>query len=129
MPSSLSARRFPRVICCEQDAERAQLCLDVYADIAGFQGHFPTAPILPGVVQIDWASHFAATVLGQRDPVLSVDRLKFTKPILPDSEVYLSLRYCARANTTEFRFFEIDADKVEWVCSQGRLHHAQVTSA
>jgi len=54
----------------------------------GFRGHFPDRPILPAVVQIMAALHVAGEVWkGGSDIPLSVDRAKFTLPIVPGDEI------------------------------------------
>ena len=55
---------------------------------AGFRGHFPDRPILPAVVQIMAALHVAGEVWkGVIDIPLSVNRAKFTLPIVPGDEI------------------------------------------
>jgi 3-hydroxyacyl-[acyl-carrier-protein] dehydratase len=55
---------------------------------AGFRGHFPERPILPAVVQIMAALHVAGEVWkGVSDTSLSVERAKFTLPIVPGDEI------------------------------------------
>ena len=50
--------------------------------LAHFAGHFPGLPILPGVVQLDWAMRLAAEqCFGCAHRVASIDRLKFMAPV------------------------------------------------
>lgn len=96
-------------------------------DLAGFAGHFPDFPILPGVVQLDWAVHYAQEFLLLDEPVIRVDRLKFTCPISPNTPLQLSLIYDASKASVDFRFYRtIDSEKSghgvrELLFSQGRL--------
>ncbi|HCS63402.1 MAG TPA: hypothetical protein DIW64_04575 [Cellvibrio sp.] len=99
----------------------------VTPELAGFAGHFPDFPILPGVVQLDWAIHYAQEFLLLDEPVVRVERLKFTCPISPNTQLQLSLIYDAGRASVDFRFYRpIEGLKGEdgareLLFSQGRL--------
>lgn len=93
----------------------------VTPDLAGFAGHFPDFPILPGVVQLDWAVHYAQEFLLLDEPVVRVERLKFTCPISPNTPLQLSLVYDAGKASVDFRFYRKVDDARELLFSQGRL--------
>lgn len=115
--------RRPALIDVKQDQGRLDLGLLVTPDLAGFIGHFPDLPILPGVVQLDWAVHYAQEFLQLDAPVVRVERLKFTCPISPATQLRLSLDYDARKSSVEFRFYRL-REGDELVFSQGRLVYA-----
>ena len=79
------------------DAQRSEtrqhvvLELHVLPEIAHFAGHFPGAAILPGVVQVDWAIHFARQYLPVEGVFSALEKLKFLAVIRPDARVQLSL--------------------------------------
>ncbi len=93
----------------------------VTPDLAGFSGHFPDFPILPGVVQLDWAVHYAQEYLHLAEPVLRVERLKFTCPISPNTALRLSLVYDEGKASVDFRFYRVLDGMRELLFSQGRL--------
>lgn len=93
----------------------------VTPDLAGFAGHFPDFPILPGVVQLDWAVHYAQEFLLLDEPVVRVERLKFTCPISPNTPLQLSLVYDAGKAAVDFRFYRKVDGARELIFSQGRL--------
>ncbi|MFP3556318.1 AMP-binding protein [Paraburkholderia sp. SIMBA_049] len=69
-----------------------------------FAGHFPGLPILPGVVQLDWAIRLAAAhVTGVRE-IESVDRLKFTAPVMPGAVLDLKLSHDAARRRVQFAY-------------------------
>lgn len=96
-------------------------------DLAGFAGHFPDFPILPGVVQLEWAVYFAQEYLRLDEPVLRVERLKFTCPIIPNTSLRLSLSYDTDRSAVDFRFYRPTEGAKhgdgarELLFSQGRL--------
>lgn len=68
-----------------------ELDFTVDPDSSWFDGHFPDRPILPGVVQIGWAAHFAADLCGRNEPPAQLERIKFRRPILPGACLTLRL--------------------------------------
>lgn len=57
------------------------------AHFSGFNGHFPQNPILPGIVQLMMA-HYVAT-MGTKEPLITVKRAKFTRPVKPGEPITL----------------------------------------
>jgi len=56
-----------------------------------FQGHFPEDPILPGLVQVDWALRLAVDAFGPTGPFLGLEHLKFCDLIRPGEAITLEL--------------------------------------
>jgi 3-hydroxymyristoyl/3-hydroxydecanoyl-(acyl carrier protein) dehydratase len=84
LPATL-LRRSPR---------EAAYALALAPDLPAFQGHFPGSPILPGVVQVDWAMRLGEAAFGPLEPFRGLERVKFLVPIRPlePLEVVLELR-------------------------------------
>lgn len=85
----------PVVLSIERPGKHAAIVrLALPPDHDAFAGHFPGRPILPGVVQLDWAIQLAATCFGfELRPATQV-RVKFMHVIGPDpADLWLSLRY------------------------------------
>jgi acyl-coenzyme A synthetase/AMP-(fatty) acid ligase len=71
----------------------AELDLRIPADLFWFQGHFPGRPVLPGVVQIDWAVEFARRHLGLDLPAAREFQIKFKAVVEPEDRLVLALRH------------------------------------
>ena len=97
-------------------AEALHQVLHVPADLPWFQGHFPTEPILAGIVQVRWAVDAARILTGRTEGPASVQQLKFKSPIRPESIVDLTLACLDGAVTFAFR-------SAVGECSYGRLQY------
>ena len=54
---------LPTILAVEKEgASKVRLKISLPEDLLYFQGHFPDAPILPGIVQTDWPSVLVARI-------------------------------------------------------------------
>ena len=86
-----------------RDALSACLRLDVDARLPAFDGHFPGHPVLPGVVQLDWAERFGRELFAGLQPqLLGVEQLKFQQIIIPGQQLELQLEAAADGSAMRF---------------------------
>lgn len=85
-------------------------------DLAHFAGHFPGAPVLPGVLQVQWALALAAPRLGISPHCREMEALKFQRLLRPGDEVELELRLDEARGKLHFAY-RLDGQH----CSSGRL--------
>lgn len=78
--------------------------LRVPATLVHFAGHFPGLPILPGVVQIDWAVQLGAEHWPQVRSMQAVERLKFMAPVPPGAILHLTLAHDEARRKMRFAF-------------------------
>jgi 3-hydroxymyristoyl/3-hydroxydecanoyl-(acyl carrier protein) dehydratase len=85
----------PVVVSVEHSGEHVAIVrLALPADHDAFAGHFPGRPILPGVVQLDWAVQLGATCFGYAFRPARRVRVKFMHVIRPHpSGLAVALRY------------------------------------
>jgi 3-hydroxymyristoyl/3-hydroxydecanoyl-(acyl carrier protein) dehydratase len=70
-----------------------------------FDGHFAGAPVLPGVVQLDWAIVFGRQAFADVPPrFLRAEQLKFQMPVLPPLQLELALEWNAELKQLSFRY-------------------------
>lgn len=97
--------RLPKVLDRRRRGE-AELELDVEIPptLLWFQGHFPGRPILPGVVQMDWAVHWGREELGL--PLLAAQefQIKFKSVIAPGDRLTLALRHDEAKGRLSFEY-------------------------
>ena len=53
------------------------------SDLSCFPGHFPDRPVVPGVLQLDWALALAEVWMGQAARVTEIESLKLLLPLEP----------------------------------------------
>tara|TARA_Y100000782_G_scaffold115620_1_gene162048 strand:+ start:10708 stop:11061 length:354 start_codon:yes stop_codon:yes gene_type:complete len=97
----------PQVSVLSQAKDSVSLALTITADLDYFRGHFPDAPILAGVVQLDWAVKYAQQYLGFGSLVKNLEILKFQVVTTPDMTVNLSLERNAKGKC----LFSYSSDK------------------
>jgi 3-hydroxyacyl-[acyl-carrier-protein] dehydratase len=81
--------------------------LSVDAENPIFAGHFPTRPILPGVLMIEAVAQTAAVMMGSAtaDAIIdsallaAVHRFKFFKPVAPGAELRIETTKLTQAGT------------------------------
>ncbi|WP_126225259.1 AMP-binding protein [Burkholderia ambifaria] len=78
--------------------------LRVPPTLAHFDGHFPGLPILPGVVQIDWAARLAGREMPAVREIRSIEHLKFKAPVPPGAVLALRLAHDPVCGRTRFAF-------------------------
>jgi 3-hydroxymyristoyl/3-hydroxydecanoyl-(acyl carrier protein) dehydratase len=87
------APRQPRLDAVRRETDEVRLDFVLPPDLFWFQGHFPGVPILPGVVQIDWAVAYAREHLGIELPAARLFKVKFRSVMRPGEAVTLVLRH------------------------------------
>ena len=92
------------------------LQLAVPPDLAYFSGHFPKAPVLPGVVQVDWALSLGQQLMNLPEKFAGMEVLKFQQLVRPGDEVQLHLRFDPVRSKLYFAYRNETA-----TCSSGRI--------
>ncbi|MCX4160848.1 MULTISPECIES: AMP-binding protein [Paraburkholderia] len=92
------------VLAETRDGDALRYELRVPPGLVHFDGHFPGLPILPGVVQIDWAIRLASEHFTNVREVASIDRLKFLVPVPPGAVLHLTLAHDAARRRVQFGY-------------------------
>lgn len=94
----------PTVLELRVTPPKAELRIEVPADLQYFAGHFPGAPIVAGVVQLKWAVDAARRHLGIRGDVVRMENLKFQRVLVPKSQATLTLEWKAASRKLHFSY-------------------------
>ncbi len=83
---------WPEVLTKTTDENQITLQLLVPIDLDYFNGHFPNAPILAGVVQLHWVVEFSKKYFSMNAlEVKNTEVLKFQVVIIPGQNLTLTL--------------------------------------
>jgi len=103
-----SLTKTPETLILEKDENRLLMRMILPENLFYFQGHFPETPILPGVVQLDWALMYGQQYLDLPGVFAGVQALKFQHVILPGASVNLELKYEPSKTSLSFCYFSAD---------------------
>jgi 3-hydroxymyristoyl/3-hydroxydecanoyl-(acyl carrier protein) dehydratase len=84
--------------------DRAELTLFVPPSLCYFLDHFAIFPLLPGVVQIEWAVQYAQRCFALVSPTQRLEQVKFQAPIKPSDTVQLTLQFEREKNRVLFHY-------------------------
>jgi 3-hydroxymyristoyl/3-hydroxydecanoyl-(acyl carrier protein) dehydratase len=102
---------FPEILGEKPEAGGVILALRIPEGLAYFAGHFDEVPVVPGVIQIQWAVHYTRQYLGLNRSFSHMEVVKFKELLLPGQCLDLNLCYqqlgsklsfSYRSETTEF---------------------------
>jgi 3-hydroxymyristoyl/3-hydroxydecanoyl-(acyl carrier protein) dehydratase len=108
--------RYPVIKSVQQTGNQVILNLFLPYNILYFNGHFPDYPMLPGVIQINWAIEFSQKYLQILPQFKRLEVVKFHKLILPDMLIKLKLEHNTLKHKTTFSYSN---DKT--IYSSGRI--------
>lgn len=97
--------KSPNIKLLHRDEKCVELEFIWPLNLLYFQGHFPGTPILPGVVQVDWAIKTGRQFFDLPKHFRAMHALKFQHVILPDCSVNLRLNYDQEKSCLSFSYF------------------------
>lgn len=99
---------LPQDFRVEREREdKLHLSFVLKPELLYFQGHFPESPILPGVVQLGWAIHWAQEFFKIASPVQKIEALKFQMVLQPGDEARLELEHRSEKQDVLFAFHSL----------------------
>ncbi len=95
-----------------------KLHIDVPKHRFWFDGHFPEHPVLPGIVQVNWAGEISRRLFAPDLVFCDLQAIKFQQTISPQATVILNIGYSRQRTRAVFEYHDDDAA----VFSSGRIH-------
>lgn len=111
---------LPDITNLKVEGNRLELDLFLQENLLYFQGHFPEAAILPGVVQIHWAALWGQRWLMTETRFAGFDQVKFFMPAKPGDSLHVVLEWRAEKSQLHFCYY-LDQKLV----SSGRIRLGQ----
>jgi 3-hydroxymyristoyl/3-hydroxydecanoyl-(acyl carrier protein) dehydratase len=104
LPGPLAALPHEPQLLAVRAAGTRQLALTLRMpfELALFQGHFPTVPIVPGAVLTGWAAHYAARHAGWPHDAVATQSVKFRCIVQPGHDYLLELGWDAAQLRLDF---------------------------
>jgi len=93
---------LPDILARKLSGEGVEYLFEIPAELTWFDGHFPGDPILPAVVQVDWAIHFGQQLGFDPDRFSGFARLKFMAVIQPG--MLVKSRLAAKGEALQFAY-------------------------
>lgn len=94
---------LPKVLHRESGVQ-VRFDLELEPDHLAFQGHFPGNPILPGVIQVDWAVRLGMEAYGDLGSFCGIHNLKFMEITRPGEPLALTLSWDGAAGKLAFHY-------------------------
>lgn len=113
----------PVVVGEHREGDSLVIELELPLDLACFAEHFPEAPVLPGVLQVNWALAFAADRLGTPTTCRGMDALKFQRLLRPGDRTQLVLRHDTERGRLQFSY-RMDGEPVSSAYLRLEASHA-----
>ena len=109
----------PEVLSVQREGDTARLSLHIPGDLMYFRGHFQQVPLLPGVVQVDWAIRLAQAQFALPPHFKKLSALKFMRVLSPGTQTELQLHWQRDRGELSFRYTSGDT-----IYSSGRIQFA-----
>ena len=97
---------LPTLLSQVLDGETLTLQLRLDPELVWFAGHFPGAPLLPGVAQLHLAIGYACEQWAIEERFSGLEMLKFQRPLQPGVEVTLQLSWQAESRKLQFCYLK-----------------------
>jgi hypothetical protein len=95
---------LPAVLSQTNTESGCSIVLRIDRDNPYFEGHFPEHAVLPGMVQLLWAQHFARESLALEGVFAGMKTIKFRELVSADTELSLSLKYEKQSGRLYFHY-------------------------
>ena len=119
LKARFTGREWPVIQALHPAPNSVVIDLTVVPTLSWFVGHFPSQPVLPGIVQTHWAGSFGQTLFALADRFSQAQNLKFQSMMLPNTDVQLRLELAPGGDSLKFSYRQDTT-----LYSEGRLDFA-----
>ena len=108
--------KWPEISTPEWLDDQVSIQCYMPAELVYFDGHFPEAPILPGIAQVHWVEAYGRRYLGVKGVFDCLEVIKFQQIISPGMTVNLKIRFDVKKAKLHFLY-----ESAQGVHSSGRI--------
>ncbi|OSQ38315.1 AMP-binding protein [Thalassospira mesophila] len=101
---------FPTILARSVENDLARIEMRMEPGLLYFKGHFDGSPVLPGVVQLHWAVHYARGAFDIVITLHEITQLKYRKVITPTDQIHLLLQCDRIRGQVKFTYAGTDTD-------------------
>jgi len=95
---------WPTINSVTEEGETIALTCSIPPNLAYFDGHFDSDPILAGVVQVHWADKYAQHFFAITSGFKKLEQIKFTNIIRPNQKITLNLEFNELKRRVSFNY-------------------------
>ncbi len=114
----------PRILTEKMDGLVVHVQLEIAPEQVWFDGHFPVAPILPGLAQITWAQEISSRVFAVSGLIERLEVVKFFEVVRPGAALNLKLEFHPEKSRVLFHYWSGETDH-----AKGRIVFKEMTSS
>ncbi len=85
--------KWPRIIDEVLVDGQCKIAIRIPEDLIYFDGHFTGEPILPGIVQVNWAEVFGRRIFSIVGTFEALEVIKFQQLVFPNNKITITLNY------------------------------------
>jgi 3-hydroxymyristoyl/3-hydroxydecanoyl-(acyl carrier protein) dehydratase len=115
----LGSLRHPEILFKSCSPNKVEIGLRIPKDLSYLEGHFPSFPVVPGIVQLHWAVEFSREVFKIFGPISSGEKIKFNTLMRPMDEPRLLLEHFSEKSLVVYHY-----KSDEKMYASGRLIYA-----
>jgi 3-hydroxymyristoyl/3-hydroxydecanoyl-(acyl carrier protein) dehydratase len=105
---------FPEHIKTDKEDEQLSVHFSIPEDYPYFEGHFPSNPLVPAVIQIGWVISSVSLLREEELKGYQLSRFKFLLPIRPLDEIHVTVEGTGNGYRCAIR-------RGEELCSSGKI--------
>ena len=96
--------KWPEVVSEISLDGQCKISIRIPEDLIYFEGHFTDEPILPGIVQVNWAEIFGRRIFSIVGVFKALEVIKFQQLIFPSDKITITLNYNDENKKLSFKY-------------------------
>jgi|GEM_PF-1700418 3-hydroxymyristoyl/3-hydroxydecanoyl-(acyl carrier protein) dehydratase len=95
---------LPNIQKQQVQTDLLEVWLSIPQNLYYLNGHFPSLPIVPGVVLLHWVVEFSRKTFNIEEPITLVKNIKFNNLVQPENQLILRIEHIAKQAMIKFSY-------------------------